>query len=178
MAKLTPTKRNHLSSSQFGRPGKGEGPSGKGRGSFPMNDAVHQRMAISGATRSERAGNISAGTADRIKAEARAKLKGSDGGKGAQPRFKGAAKDEHRHQEARYEKAMSKSKTGGGVPNTDMKAGHSAPKIGAAPGPQTDGGNVNMHAATGHRGVNHQANHGGNGLIKAMHAHADKLHPC
>jgi hypothetical protein len=34
-------------------------------------------MAISGATRSEDAGNISAGTADRIKAEARSKLSSS-----------------------------------------------------------------------------------------------------
>ena len=39
-----------------------------------MNDKTHQRLAISGATRSERAGNISASTAARIKAEARAKL--------------------------------------------------------------------------------------------------------
>lgn len=45
---------------------------------FPMGDATHQRLAIGGATRAENAGNISASTADRIKAEARAKL-----GKGA-----------------------------------------------------------------------------------------------
>lgn len=176
MARLTQGRRNHLSSSQFGRPGMGEGPSGKGRGSFPMNDAVHQRMAISGATRSEHAGNISAGTADRIKAEARAKLKGSDGGKGAQPQFKGVAKSDHRGQENRYDEAMSKSKTGGAVPNLKIT---DTPSAGATPEPGLKkGGNVNMHAATGHRGVDHQANHGGNGLIKAMHARADKLHPC
>jgi len=42
--------------------------------SFPINDKTHARMAISGATRSEHAGNISHATAERIKAKARAKL--------------------------------------------------------------------------------------------------------
>lgn len=51
-------------------PGKKAGPNG----SFPIGDAKHARLAIGGATRSERAGNISAGEADHIKAEARAKL--------------------------------------------------------------------------------------------------------
>ena len=51
-------------------PGKKAGPNG----SFPIGDDKHARLAIGGATRSERAGNISEGTADRIKAEARAKL--------------------------------------------------------------------------------------------------------
>lgn len=50
---------------EFAGPGK----------SFPINDATHARMAISGATRSMHAGNISKATADRIKAKARAKLK-------------------------------------------------------------------------------------------------------
>ena len=40
----------------------------------PINDPTHARMAISGATRSERAGNISASEAARIKAKARKKL--------------------------------------------------------------------------------------------------------
>jgi hypothetical protein len=40
-----------------------------------MNDATHQRLAISGATRSENAGNISADEADRIKGMARSRLK-------------------------------------------------------------------------------------------------------
>lgn len=44
-------------------------------GSFPIGDAKHARMAIGGATRSERAGNISAATAASIKSKARAKLK-------------------------------------------------------------------------------------------------------
>ena len=45
-----------------------------GKGHFPINDAKHARLAISGATRSERAGNISAGEEAKIKAKARAKL--------------------------------------------------------------------------------------------------------
>ena len=45
--------------------------------SFPMEDATHQRMAISGATRSANAGNISQDEAARIKAEARRKLAGA-----------------------------------------------------------------------------------------------------
>lgn len=64
MSKLTAAKRKAMPKSQFAGPGK----------SFPVNDPTHARMAISGATRSERAGNISAGTAAKIKAKARAKL--------------------------------------------------------------------------------------------------------
>lgn len=52
----------------------GGGP--KGKKGFPMGDAKHQRLAISGATRSQRAGNISASKAASIKAEARRLLKG------------------------------------------------------------------------------------------------------
>ena len=66
MTVLTAAKRKKMPKSAFGIPGKR---------AFPMNDPVHQRMAISGATRAEHAGHISASTADRIKAEARAKLK-------------------------------------------------------------------------------------------------------
>lgn len=51
-------------------PGKKAGPNG----SFPIGDKKHARLAIGGATRSERAGNISAATASKIKAQARAKL--------------------------------------------------------------------------------------------------------
>jgi hypothetical protein len=74
MAKLTASRRKALPSSVFARPGKGTGKNGKGRGSFPMPDANHARLAISGATRSEHAGNISAATADAVKAKARRKL--------------------------------------------------------------------------------------------------------
>lgn len=51
-------------------PGEKAGPNG----SFPIGDKKHARLAIGGATRSERAGNISASTADHIKARARDKL--------------------------------------------------------------------------------------------------------
>lgn len=46
---------------------------GKGK-SFPVNDANHARLAIGGATRAMRAGNISSSEAASIKAQARAKL--------------------------------------------------------------------------------------------------------
>lgn len=52
----------------------GGGP--KGKKGFPMNDAKHQRLAISGATRSYNAGNISKSKEEAIKAEARRKLAG------------------------------------------------------------------------------------------------------
>jgi hypothetical protein len=51
---------------------QGGGP--KGKKGFPMNDAKHQRLAIGGATRSERAGNISKSKEASIKATARRKL--------------------------------------------------------------------------------------------------------
>lgn len=70
MAKLDAAKRKSMKSSEFAEPGKK---------AFPLNDATHQKMAISGATRSANAGNISASEAARIKALARAKL-----GKGKQ----------------------------------------------------------------------------------------------
>lgn len=68
MTVLTADKRAAMPASQFA----GGGP--KGAKGFPMNDATHQRMAISGATRSYNAGNISASKEASIKAEARAKL--------------------------------------------------------------------------------------------------------
>lgn len=57
-------------------PGKKAGPNG----SFPIGDPKHARLAIGGATRSERAGNISPSTAAHIKAEARKELGLSPGG--------------------------------------------------------------------------------------------------
>jgi len=68
MGRLTYAKRAKMPARDFG----GGGP--KGAKGFPMNDAVHDRMAISGATRSFRAGNISASKEAALKAEARAKL--------------------------------------------------------------------------------------------------------
>lgn len=67
---LTTAKRKEMPKSEFGQPDK--------RG-FPMNDKTHDRLAISGATRAEHAGNISHSEADKLKSEARAKL-GEKGG--------------------------------------------------------------------------------------------------
>ena len=65
MTVLTADSRRHIPASKFAGPG----------GTFPVEDAIHQRMAISGATRSEHAGNISPQQAARIKSIARAILK-------------------------------------------------------------------------------------------------------
>lgn len=45
MAKLTAKARQKLKSSQFALPGKGEGKSGKGAGSYPIPDREHGRIA-------------------------------------------------------------------------------------------------------------------------------------
>ena len=65
MSKLSAADRAKMPKKDFAEPGKK---------AFPMNDKTHARMAISGATRSMHAGNISEAEADRIKAEARRKL--------------------------------------------------------------------------------------------------------
>lgn len=46
MAELTSKGRQRLKSSQFALPGKGEGKSGKGSGSYPIPDASHARNAL------------------------------------------------------------------------------------------------------------------------------------
>ena len=66
MAKLYAADRRKMPKGDFAGPGK----------SFPVNDDTHARLAISGATRSEHAGNISGSEAERIKAKARGKLYG------------------------------------------------------------------------------------------------------
>lgn len=66
MAKLSAGKRRSMPKSQFAGPGK----------SFPVNDKAHQRLAVSGATRSYNAGNISKSEEQRIKAKARGLLDG------------------------------------------------------------------------------------------------------
>jgi len=71
MAVLSASDRDNMPKKEFAQPEK------KG---FPLNDKTHDREAISGATRSEHAGNISASEADRIKSEARAKLNDGKGG--------------------------------------------------------------------------------------------------
>lgn len=65
MAKLKAATRKAMPAKDFAGPNK----------SFPVSDKAHARLAIGGATRSERAGNISPGQAAAIKAKARAKLK-------------------------------------------------------------------------------------------------------
>lgn len=68
MAVLSAADRKAMPAKDFAGPGR----------SFPVGDATHARMAISGATRSERAGNISSSEEDAIKAKARAKLGGGE----------------------------------------------------------------------------------------------------
>lgn len=68
MAVLSAADRKAMPAKDFAGPGR----------SFPMGDRTHAKMAISGATRSERAGNISSSEEDAIKAKARAKLGGKD----------------------------------------------------------------------------------------------------
>lgn len=46
MAKLTTRARKALPSSSFALPGKGEGPSGKGSGSYPIPDRSHAANAL------------------------------------------------------------------------------------------------------------------------------------
>jgi hypothetical protein len=65
MGLLTAAKRRNVPSDQFAGPHR----------SFPINDPTHARLAISAASRSEHAGNISPSTAARIQAKARAKLR-------------------------------------------------------------------------------------------------------
>lgn len=62
---LTSKERGQIPTSSFAGPKR----------SFPVEDAKHARLAISGASRSENVGNISAEEAAKIKAKARAVLK-------------------------------------------------------------------------------------------------------
>lgn len=68
MARLTAGRRARMPKSSFAGPGR----------SFPINDPLHARLAISGATRAQNAGNISPSTAASIKAKARDKLGGAN----------------------------------------------------------------------------------------------------
>ena len=65
MANLTAAKRAKMPPKEFAA----------GKGDFPINDQTHARLAISGATRSEHAGNISVSEENSIKAKARRRLK-------------------------------------------------------------------------------------------------------
>jgi len=44
--KLSTARRKKMPSSEFALPGKGEGPSGKGAGAYPIEDASHARNAL------------------------------------------------------------------------------------------------------------------------------------
>jgi hypothetical protein len=46
MAELTTKARKNLPSRSFALPGKGEGPQGKGAGSYPIHDKAHARNAL------------------------------------------------------------------------------------------------------------------------------------
>lgn len=61
---MTSETRKNLPDSAFLGPGR----------SFPANDAKHARLAISGATRAEHAGNISESEKEHIQGAARARL--------------------------------------------------------------------------------------------------------
>jgi len=69
MAKLDAAARKRMPASDFAA----------GKGHFPINDATHARLAISGATRAERAGHISSSEEASIKSKARAKLRAFHG---------------------------------------------------------------------------------------------------
>jgi hypothetical protein len=47
MAKLSAADRKKLPAKSFALPGKGEGPQGKGAGSYPIPDKAHARNALS-----------------------------------------------------------------------------------------------------------------------------------
>lgn len=47
MAVLSTADRKKLPGNDFALPGKGEGPGGKGSGSYPIPDASHARNALS-----------------------------------------------------------------------------------------------------------------------------------
>jgi hypothetical protein len=46
MAKLTTEARKKMPAKSFALPGKGEGPGGKGAGSYPIPDKSHARNAL------------------------------------------------------------------------------------------------------------------------------------
>ena len=76
MAVLTSTARKRMPSSSFALPGKGKGPSGKGAGAYPINDAEHGRKALQLGAKSVKKGNLSPASYARIKAKVKAKFPG------------------------------------------------------------------------------------------------------
>lgn len=143
MAILTAAKRKKMPSSSFALSGK----------RFPMNDPTHQRMAISGATRSEHAGNISHSTAERIKAEARHKLGISPGGYRAN--YEGSAQDTRQDRREAAKRGMSMTQWEGSAADKRMDARHSG-KGGYYTGAGNPAQNRAIHAA---EAKNHPRNH-------------------
>lgn len=68
---LTAAGRRALPKSDFGLPGKGDGPEGKGSGSYPINDRGHAKAALSRA-----AANASPSEDAAIKRKVHAKFPG------------------------------------------------------------------------------------------------------
>lgn len=66
MARLNLSERKKLPANDFALPGQGAGPSGKGSGSYPINDPNHARAALS---------RVSANGTPAQKAQVRAKVK-------------------------------------------------------------------------------------------------------
>jgi hypothetical protein len=90
MTVLNAAKRKSMPKSEFAGPGK----------TFPENDPTHDRMAISGATRSFNAGNISKSEEEKIQGAARRKL-------GISPMHKGSGRK--REPEEKKDKAPARS---------------------------------------------------------------------
>jgi hypothetical protein len=69
MAKLNAAARKRIPKAEFGLPGKSPG-----KGSYPMPDKGHARLAKSGASHAEKVGNISKSQEAKIDAKADRKL--------------------------------------------------------------------------------------------------------
>lgn len=76
-------KRKRIPASDFALPGKGEGPSGKGAGSYPVPDASHARNALA---------RVSQHGSPEEKAKVRAKVRAKFPGIAQKGRKKSAAK--------------------------------------------------------------------------------------
>lgn len=76
MAKLTEKARNKMPAKDFALPGKGKGPSGKGAGSYPIEDKSHARNAL--ARVSQHGTPAEKAT---VRAKVKAKFPGIGGGK-------------------------------------------------------------------------------------------------
>lgn len=70
---LTENARMRIKKKNFALPGKGEGPEGKGSGSYPIPDAKHGRNALARASQQLKAGNLSQAEYDKIVAKVHAK---------------------------------------------------------------------------------------------------------